>query len=61
MNSKRRDFLKKASMLGAGLVVAPTSTFANPASNETEKIISKKKRGKINIAFIAVTVHCYCG
>ncbi len=52
-SNNRRDFLKKASMVSAGLVVAPT--FASAKSNKTEKnILNNKKRDKVNIAFIGL-------
>ena len=51
-SNNRRDFLKKASMVGAGLVVAPT--LASTTLNEIEEIKKNKNKDKVNIAFIGL-------
>jgi len=48
MSSSRRDFLKKATMAGAGLAIAPQIT------NAKIKKEKKKKAGPVNIAFIGL-------
>jgi predicted dehydrogenase len=49
MSSSRRDFLKKATMVSAGVAVAPHMVQANSKKNK-----KSKKSGKTNIAFIGV-------
>lgn len=46
MTTNRRKFLRTVSAVGAGIIVAPS---ISKASNS-----SKKKDGKVNIAFIGV-------
>jgi len=53
MELKRRDFLKKITVAGAGMALAPNLISANEAK-EAIGFKKKKKNGRINIAFIGV-------